>query len=143
MNAENPRTVPGWSLTLASLALAALASFVLLLVPAYAAEVARLATDGAATAAGRGRATPLEAERAGVLRVLLLPIAISAIPLFVAGNRRARLARSISALLLLAFAGLALMGVGAFYLPSAIAMAASAVWKLRRDGAGPARASGR
>jgi len=73
--------------------------------------------------------------------VLLLPIAIAAIPLFV-GKRRARLARAISALLLMGFAGAALMSVGAFYLPSAIAMAASAVWKLGHDATGPAHASG-
>jgi hypothetical protein len=40
------------------------------------------------------------------------------------------------------FAGVALMSVGAFYLPSAIAMAASAVWKLGHDATGPAHASG-
>jgi hypothetical protein len=141
VNAENPRTVPGWSLVLASVALAALASFVLVLIPAYAVEVARLTTDGAATEIGRGRATLLETEGAGVLRVLLLPIAIAAIPLFI-GNRRARLARAISALLLMGFAGVALMSVGVFYLPSAIAMAASAVWKLGHDAEGPAHAPG-
>lgn len=61
--------------------------------------------------------------------ILLVPVALSALPLFLlrVGAQRARPIRSAAAIGLIAFVLLALPSVGLFFLPSAAAMIAAAV----------------
>jgi hypothetical protein len=66
-------------------------------------------------------------EDAGILVWLVVPIAIAAVPIALAGSRFRRAATASAAALLLAFSFVAGFSIGLFYLPSALAMLAAAV----------------
>lgn len=80
----------------------------------------------------RVSASIIEGNGLGVLVPMLVPVALTAIGLLNALTRERRNTISkflmgASAVLLMAFCGLAMFTIGMFYLPAAVALAASAV----------------
>lgn len=122
---------PGHSLVIASIVLAVLASLYLLLAPGYHTEAMRVELGGGPPVTTRDRATLLVVEGWKVVRLLLLPILISAVPLFLRATSAALAVRSLAALLLVGFVLLGLASIGFFYFPSAIAMGIAALAILR------------
>ena len=115
-----------------SLALAALAVAVLLVVPlgsqVESVEVSPGAPTGAQLEQEREveRVSLLEHEGASVLVPLLIPVAIAALGVIAGWLTRPRPFRIASAGLLLVFVVVGIISVGIFYLPSAIAMVVAA-----------------
>ena len=106
--------LPGLRLVFAGFAAAGAATVLLFVMPVYSSG-----------------ATLIEVNGLSAAWVLLLPVAISALPLWVGGRRAALLVRLVATLLLVVFVVVGAMSVGAFYLPAAVLMGASA-WSLAR-----------
>lgn len=65
-----------------------------------------------------------------IVWLMLLPIFVSAVLLFARGASASLVVRSFAALLLFGFVLVGLLSIGAFYLPSALAMGIAALWSI-------------
>jgi hypothetical protein len=105
------RDLPGFRLVFAAFAATGAATVLLLVLPVYSSGASLIEVNGLSAA-----------------WVLLLPVAVSALPLWVGGGRAALLVRLVATLLLVGFVVVGVMSVGAFYLPGAVLMGISALW---------------
>lgn len=80
------------------------------------------------------RATLLEVNGPRVMWFLLAPVVLAAVPLALNWTAFRGPARALTAFLLVGFCLLTGFSIGLFYLPSAIAMAAAAIWGAVSDG---------
>lgn len=112
-----------------SLALAALASLLLLVLPtgSYVRIEERIGADGERTrVAEQGRTRLLETEGGVVAFALVVPVAIALLPAALSRRRVPRVVAAGAAALLLAFVAVTGFSIGLFYLPAALAMVAAA-----------------
>ncbi|MGH7858714.1 MAG: hypothetical protein ACREQY_15420, partial [Candidatus Binatia bacterium] len=117
---------PGAAANLVALGLAAVASFVLLVMPVVTIEQRSVMLDGAGKAplvrSSVSAVTLLEENGRSVLVVLALPVGAAVVPFSFRGARRRRSARRAIAVLLGILCAVAVMSIGLFYLPAAAAM---------------------
>ena len=134
---DRPR---GTSAVVLALALALLASAVLLVVPAYTGVRASAAVTPGGAAGPRPpevrRATLLEFNGPGVLGALAVPVVLTGLPVAANWTALRTASRVLAALLLTGFALATGFSVGLFYLPAAGALLAAVLW-----GAVPERAA--
>ena len=111
-----------------SLLLTVVAGLVLLFISSGERCVTR---SGAGVGAGESgticsSTTLLESQGPGVIGILLVPVAIAAIPVAAGRHRSARALRAISAAVLMSFTLLGSFSIGLFYVPAVLAMVAAA-----------------
>jgi hypothetical protein len=118
----------GHVLAWVSLSLTVIAAMTLLFISSGERCVTR---SGAGVGAGESgtscsSTTLLESQGPGVIGILLVPVAIAALPVAAGRHKSARVLRAISATVLLGFALLGMLSIGLFYLPATLAMVAAA-----------------
>ncbi len=135
------RTRPGTGLSIASLALALVATVVVLFAPLSVSVTREASVPGQAPRPLERveRHRLLDTEGWSIMGVLAFPIGFAALPLPFTGTRAWRASRIAAAVLLTGFSFLAMFSVGWAYLPAAVAMWIAAAMP-RREHAEPSHA---
>ena len=124
----------GRILTWISLALTVAAGVTLLFVSAGESCVTRATSVGAPQAeAVCTPTTLLESEGTGVIGILLVPVALAAVPVAAARYRSARALRALSAVVLMTLSLLGMLSIGILYVPASLAMVAAASFEDREE----------
>lgn len=118
---------PGVTLVIAAFAATCAATVVLLVVPTHATATSHASFPAGSLHGTRSVATLLSANGLSALPTLLVPIAVSSLPLLTRRGLGALVGRVADTVLLLGFVVLGAMTVGIFYLPAAVLMGMSAL----------------